>query len=67
MIPQRFLNADAVKAQIQKLLADCPELHEDDEALVMSLHSETDALRITPRRSWPSWTKRRTVVMCAAP
>lgn len=43
MIPQRFLSAGEVKAQIQRLLADWPELREDDEALALSLESETDA------------------------
>jgi hypothetical protein len=45
-IPQRFLSADEVKAQIQRLLVDCPDLREDDEALVMSLTSETDATEL---------------------
>lgn len=46
---QPFLTADAVKAQIQRLLADCPELREDDEALVLSLESETDATELCAR------------------
>ena len=47
-IPQRFffLNADFVKAQVARLFVDCPELREDDEALVMSLNSETDATEL---------------------
>ena len=45
-IPQRFLSADEVKAQIARLLADCPDLRDDDEALVMSLESETDATEL---------------------
>jgi len=48
-IPQRFLSADEVKAQIARLLTDCPELREDDEALVMSLNSETDATELVMR------------------
>ncbi len=40
------LTANEVKAQIQRLLADCPELREDDEALVLSLESETDATEL---------------------
>lgn len=49
MIPQRSLSANEVKAQIQKLLADYPELREDDEALVLSLESETDATELMTR------------------
>jgi len=49
MIPQRFLSADEVKAQIQRLLADWPELREDDEALALSLESETDAIEFCTR------------------
>jgi Siphovirus Gp157 len=49
MIPKRFLAADEVKAQIQRLLADCPDLREDDEALVLSLESETDATEFCTR------------------
>lgn len=45
-IPARFLTGDAVKAQVQRLLVDCPELREDDEALVISLESETDAIEL---------------------
>ena len=37
------LNADAVKAQIAGLLTAHPELREDNETLVLSLESETDA------------------------
>jgi len=48
-IHQRFLSADEVKAQIQKLLADCPELREDDEGLVLSLESETEAAELMTR------------------
>ena len=48
-ISQRFLSADEVKAQVQRLLADCPELREDDEALVLSLESETDAAEFCTR------------------
>lgn len=43
------LNADIVKAQIARLLVDCPDLREDDEALVLSLESETDALKLCNR------------------
>lgn len=48
-IHQRFLSADEVKAQIARLLTECPELHEDDEALVMSLNSETEATELCTR------------------
>jgi hypothetical protein len=41
-----ILTTDVIKAQIQRLLADCPELREDDEALVLSLESETDATEL---------------------
>ena len=37
------LRTDEVKAQIQSMLANYPELREDDEDLVLSLESETDA------------------------
>jgi hypothetical protein len=43
------LRADEVKAHIQDLLARHPELREDDEALVLSLESETDAMAVCER------------------
>jgi hypothetical protein len=43
------LRTDEVKAEIQSLLARFPELREDDEALVLSLESETDALALCER------------------
>ena len=43
------LRADEVKAQVQSLLAKHPELREDDEALVLSLESETDAMTLCER------------------
>jgi hypothetical protein len=48
-IHQRFLSADEVKAQIARLLTDCPELREDDEGLVLSLESETEATELCTR------------------
>jgi len=42
----RYINPDVVKAQVQRLLYDNPELKNDDEALVMSLESETDAFTL---------------------
>jgi Gp157 protein len=48
-VQQRALTADEVKAQIAKLLTDCPELREDDEALVLSLESETEATELCTR------------------
>jgi hypothetical protein len=48
-ISQRFLSADEVKAQIARLLTDCPELREDDEGLILSLESETDATELCTR------------------
>jgi hypothetical protein len=41
-----LIRADEVKAHIQALLALHPELREDDEALVLSLESETDAMAL---------------------
>jgi hypothetical protein len=42
-------HVDEVKAQIQRLLSDCPELRNDDEALVLSLESETDIIELCQR------------------
>jgi len=42
----RHISPDVVKAQVQRLLYDNPELKNDDEALVMSLESETDAFTL---------------------
>lgn len=44
-----FIHADMVKSQVQRLLVDCPELRDDDEALVLSLESETDATELCTR------------------
>ena len=44
-----MLRADLVKAQIQVLLANHPELAEDSEALALSLESETDAAALCER------------------
>lgn len=41
-----FISADIVKAQIAGLLTQHPQLREDDEALVLSLESETDAVSL---------------------
>jgi hypothetical protein len=40
------LRTDVIKAQVAGLLTAYPELREDDEALVLSLESETDAFAL---------------------
>jgi len=44
-----FLDAAFVKAEIGKLLAEYPELEEDDELRIDTIEGETDALRIIQR------------------
>jgi hypothetical protein len=48
-IPSKYLSANEVKAQIARLLTDCPELREDDEGLLLSLESETEATELCDR------------------
>lgn len=45
----RPLRTEQVKAQIQAMLANYPELRDDDEDLVLSLESETDAMVLCER------------------
>lgn len=40
------MRADVVKAQISQMLTNYPELSDDDEALIASLESETDAISL---------------------
>lgn len=42
----KHINPLVVKAQVQSLLATCPELADDEEGLILSLESETDAVQL---------------------